>query len=230
MRVIDLYSGVGGWSEAFLQRGHEVLRIDNDVRFTDVPNTFIQDVTEYGPIDPNYWDVVLASPPCQGFSVASLGKMWDKGPPLRPKHPTALAGVILLRKTLRLIADLNPTYWWLENPRGMMRRMPELEENPAISHVQVSYCQYGESRQKMTDLWGVWPTTWTCRPWCRAEPRLHGYSSDGLMVVGPDGQVCHEAASRGSRTGTQGIKDVALRSAIPFELSEEVCLACESAL
>jgi hypothetical protein len=56
---------------------------------------------------------------------------------------------------------------------------------------------------KATDLWGVLPDVKWDKPktWVKAP--------------------------RGSRTGTQGIKDSALRAKIPYGLSLAVCLACE---
>lgn len=41
-----------------------------------------------------------------------------------------------------------PEWWWLENPRGRMRRY--LDE-PTGS---ITLCQYGYDWQKPTDLWG----------------------------------------------------------------------------
>lgn len=207
IRVLDLFSGLGGWSQAFLDRGHEVLRIDNDPKFRDVPNTKIYSILDWTPLYEEKWDVVLASPPCDGFSVATLGKMWSS--PGVPKHPTARHGKMLLRMAIFRINQIDPTFWWLENPRGMMRKMEALQRYPRTT---VTYCQYGESRMKPTDLWGKWPSTWTPRPPCKR------------------GDSCHEAAPRGSPTGTQGIKGSAPRALIPYELSLEVCLAVEQAL
>jgi len=41
MEVVDLFSGLGGFSQAFLDRGHEVERYDNNPKFSQVPNTKI---------------------------------------------------------------------------------------------------------------------------------------------------------------------------------------------
>ena len=37
-----------------------------------------------------------------------------------------------------------------------------------------------------------------------------------------NGQPCHEAAPRGSRTGTQGLKNDYERSKVPYELCHEL--------
>lgn len=209
MKVLDICSGLGGWSQGFLDRGHEVLRIDNSQLFWEVPHTLTFDIRMIEADDiggKGYYDVILASPPCQGFSVQSIGRMWAA--PGIPKHPTSLVGIMILRAVLRLITELSPSYWWLENPRGMMRKMPELEPFPRTT---VTYCQYGEKRQKPTDLWGYWPDTWEPRPPCER------------------GAPCHIPAPRGSVTGTQGMKGPE-KALIPYQLSLEVCKSVELAL
>ena len=51
-RVLDLYSGLGGFSEAFYQDPTwEVIRIDNNPLLADVPNTIIADLTKLDPRD-----------------------------------------------------------------------------------------------------------------------------------------------------------------------------------
>lgn len=240
MRVLDLFSGTGGWSEAFLQRGHEVVRVDNDLRFESVPNTLVMSVMDEGwPLNATH-DVVLASPPCQCFSLSSIrhhfiarstcrdcgkgmvrmtGERWvpsncvsDGTLHLEPRSEAAVTSLALLDRTFELLHDLRPRYWWMENPRAGMKHFidPQMPIGD-FSKTTVTYCQYGDTVMKPTNLWGVWPDTWTPRPHCR------------------NGDPCHEAAPRGSRTGTQGKADAAERGAIPYQLSLDVCLAVEAA-
>ena len=56
---------------------------------------------------------------------------------------------------------------------------------------------------KPTDLWGS-VTNWVERIPCK------------------NGQGCHEAAPRGSKTGTQGLKGAKDRSRVPYELGKEI--------
>lgn len=103
MRVIDLFSGRGGFSQAFLDRGHNVIRYDYDEQFKDVPNTIIQDVLEL-----NYLraDVILASIDCTHLTYANA-------------HPDK-KGLELSRRlakhTLKVIHKSKPVYWCIENP------------------------------------------------------------------------------------------------------------------
>lgn len=154
--------------------------------------------------DSYHCDVLWASPPCQGFSVAVIGRNWnyDKS----PKTDSARLAMKLAQKTISIIESSNPKIWFIENPRGMLRKMPFMEEflkrQGGVRHT-VSYCQYGDTRQKPTDIWtnALW---WKPKPICvRGAP-------------------CHEAAPRGSRTGTQGLKGAKDRGRIPSELFEEI--------
>lgn len=203
MRVVDLFSGLGGWSSAFADRGHSVITIDQEPRFHP---SICANVLSLKALPE--CDVVLASPPCEAFSVAAIGKNWlrDDAGALHPKSTRALDGLTLLLHTLELISKSTAKYSAIENPRGAMRKMSALCLWPRRT---VTYCQYGLPYMKPTDIWGEFPPTW--RP---KEPCSNGAS-------------CHVAAPRGSRTGLQGVKSVAERAKIPYALSLEFCLACE---
>lgn len=43
-------------------------------------------------------DIIWASPPCQGFSVAAIGKNWVSGEPFTPKTDSARLGIALAKK------------------------------------------------------------------------------------------------------------------------------------
>jgi hypothetical protein len=153
-------------------------------------------------------DFIWASPPCTAFSVASIGHHWTGGKGAYvPKTEAARHNQLLVAKTIQLIQELNPTYGYLiENPRGILRKLPVVKDLPRTT---ITYCRYGDTRMKPTDLWGE-VRNWTPRQPCK------------------NGEGCHEAAPRGSRTGTQGLKDAKLRSMVPLELSTELLAAIES--
>lgn len=220
MNVLDLFCGTGSSTAALTEAGHNVhgIEIDANVAATTHIKRHYANILDVAR-DPAKWcdeniapgwrpDVIWASPPCTGFSVASMGKMWDNSTGvLLPKHDTARLGIELLRATLHIIEVLAPRHWWMENPRGAMRKMPETAN---LNRVTVWYCRYGDTRAKPTDLWGVWPATWKPRPPCH------------------NGNPDHEAAPRGASTGTQGLRGAALRSMVPRALSDDIAAACES--
>lgn len=150
-------------------------------------------------------DIVAAGPPCTGFSVASISHHWAGGKGAYiPKSDTARLGIKLVQKVISLIEELSPAVWYIENPRGVMRKMPFMEKlaTENFRHT-ITYCQYGDRRMKPTDIWTN-NDMWEPRPKCK------------------NGDPCHEAAPRGSKTGTQGLKGAYERSMYPEALCWEL--------
>jgi hypothetical protein len=111
MKVLDLFSGLGGWSQPFKDRGHKVVTVDNDSKFkpdycVDVLTLTKKDVMAMG-----YFDVILASPPCTEFSKDNMPDSWNKNRTVNPN-------TLLLQKTLKIIWWIKPKYWIIENVSG----------------------------------------------------------------------------------------------------------------
>jgi hypothetical protein len=214
MRVVDLFSGTRGWTQAMREEGHEVFSIDNDPRFT--ADAYLDLRSASAALEAIPWrpDLIVASPMCASFSTMSMGKMWDYGHQAKPKHSTAQDGMSMVLAILRIIAVMAPEYWIIENPRGRLRSLELLEGVPRYT---VWYCRLGMERAKPTDLFGVVPRS--------LNDRL--MSGDYTCHNGnPD----HIAAPRGSRSGTQGGVSTAEAGAIPYVLSKMVYTHIEAAL
>lgn len=202
MKTVELFCGTKSFSTVAEKLGHETFTIDNDSSFNPDYRCEIQCLDRIG-----IYDILWASPPCEGFSVASIGANWTGGKRgYIPKSDSARMSIILAKKTTELVEQGRPKWWFIENPRGLLRKMPFMEEflkrTGGVRHT-VSYCQYGDTRMKPTDIWTN-ATWWKPKPMCK------------------NGMPCHVAAPRGSRTGTQGIGTYKDRSRIPAELFKEI--------
>ena len=145
-------------------------------------------------------DIVWASPPCTTFSVASFGHHWY--PNRKPKTEASKVGLKIIERTVELIQfcmDMNEKCKFvIENPRGMLRKLDLIP----FEMYTVTYCQYGDTRMKPTDIWTN--IDWIPRKMCK------------------NGDSCHVSAPRGSRTGTQGLKNDYERSKVPYQLCKEL--------
>jgi site-specific DNA-cytosine methylase len=208
IRLLELFSGTQSISKAFRKNGHETYTIDFNPIFNDSDWCVdILEVTSANILERfGKPDVIWASPPCTKFSIASCSRHWIKdGDNYIPRHQDAEEAVKIVQHTLQLIDELNPRYWFIENPRGMLRKMPFMQGLPRYT---VTYCQYGDKRMKPTDIWTNHPQP-NFKPMCK------------------NGDTCHEPAPRGSRTGTQGLKNAIERAKIPEQLCEHIRIICE---
>lgn len=112
MLMLDLFSGMGGASRAMKERGWQVITLEIDPKFSP---TLCMDIRDYHP--PGFLigdvDLVWASPPCQEFSKSSLPKSWACN---RNRPPCPDVGLMLQAK--RIIEEVNPRFWVIENVRG----------------------------------------------------------------------------------------------------------------
>ncbi len=103
--------------------GHETTTIDKDAALLPdyTVDVLTVDTRLVGIVD-RAVDILWASPPCEGFSVTVIGRNWNRDH--TPKTDSARLGESILRKTLDMIEAIQPKWWFIENPRGKMRRMP----------------------------------------------------------------------------------------------------------
>ena len=205
MNVLELFAGSRSVGKAAESLGYNVFSSDIN-KFEGID--YAVDILEFDinkvPFTP---DIIWASPPCTYFSIASIGKHWNKDH--TPKSNNAVFGIKIVQKTIDIIKELSPKKWYIENPRGKLRKLQVVKGLPRTT---VWYCKYGDTRAKPTDIWtnNLYclhnPDGWNPRPECfNGNKDCH-----------------HEPAPRGSRTGTQGLKGNYNRSKIPHELCIEI--------
>lgn len=210
MKVLELFAGTRSIGKAFEKHGHEVYSIEWDKNFENIDwYEDISKITAQDIIDRfGHPDVIWASPDCTSFSIAAIShhrrKNLETGN-LDPVSDYAKFCDNVDQHVIDLIRELKPKYWFIENPRGGMRKMTWMQGLPRYT---VTYCQYGDTRMKPTDIW-------TNHPDPKFKTPCH------------NGDPCHEPAPRGSKTGTQGLKGSIDRSRIPDKLCEHIVEICE---
>lgn len=202
MRTVELFAGTGSFSKVMKKKGFSTFKVEINPKFD---NDLTINILDYQMLPVNT-DILWASPPCTTFSIASCSTHWTKDG--KPRTESCLIGLMLLEHTIRLIAQDKPKYWFIENPRGLMRKkiddMFKINNIKDYHRVTVWYCQYGDNRAKPTDIW----------------TNVKGWS--GKQCKNNSIGCNHQRAPRGSKTGTQGLKNAQERSEIPPQLFEEI--------
>lgn len=209
-KMLDLFCGTKSMAKAFERAGWETYTVDWEESFEptlccDVNTLTVEKIIELCNGVP---DFVHMSPDCTSYSVAAIFHHRKQN-----KATGELEAITeyaeFCDKTNAYIIDLvinklKPKYYTIENPRAGMRKMGFVKELPRYT---TTYCQWGDTRMKPTDIWTNLPNP--SFPCCK------------------NGDKCHEAAPRGSSTGTQGIKGAKDRSRIPDALCDYIVELCE---
>lgn len=203
--------GTRSISKAFEKRGHETYSVEWDKNFENI--TLYDDINNLTPqriikLCGGVPDVIWASPDCTTYSIAAISHHRKKNE--ETGNLDAISEYAKFcdktnKHVLDLIEELKPKYYFIENPRGGLRKMDFMK---GLYRYTVTYCQYGDNRMKPTDIWTNHPNP-KFKPMCK------------------NGDGCHEPAPRGSKTGTQGLKGSVERAIIPEELCNHIVDICE---
>jgi len=166
--MIELFAGSARMAQTFREAGFETFTVDIEETSRDPERQIdlIADVLSLQADDlPPNPHVVWASPPCTYYSKARhlSGKEAAFAPGGKPLTQDAHHANGLVRHTLNLIRELEPTYWFVENPVGYLAMQPMMK---FYMKRLVSYCNYNEDWQKPTHIWGQHPITWESKSHC----------------------------------------------------------------
>jgi C-5 cytosine-specific DNA methylase len=211
LKVLELFAGTRSISKAFEKAGHDTFSIDFDDQhadinwYTDIGNITAADILErFGSPD-----VIWCSPDCRTYSIAAIShhRTREENGNLAPKSEYAKTCDRVNLNMIRLIKELQPKYFFIENPVGGLRKMNFMSDFPRFT---VWYCQYKDERAKPTDIFTNHPDP-QFKPVCKNNnPNCN-----------------HERAKRGAKTGTQGRKGAVDRARIPEELCNHIVKICD---
>lgn len=203
LKVLELFAGTRSIGKVFEEKGHEVFSVEWDKQhedidlYIDILKLTSEDVLQkFGQPD-----IIWASPDCTTYSIAAIShhRIKEDNGNLKAKSEKAKYADKVNQHLLNLIKELNPNFYYIENPRGGLRKMKFMQDLPRYT---VTYCQYGDNRMKPTDIFTNHPEP-NFKPMCK------------------NGEPCHESAPRGSNTGTQGLSLID-RSRIPNDLCKHI--------
>ena len=199
--MVEFFAGSRSVGKVAELRGMNVFSIDYKA-FDGI--NLVKDIGELSVRDiPFLPDFVWASPDCTTYTIAAISTHRDG---VNPKSEYAVKCDQVNKHFLSMIARwlrANPELiFFIENPRGMLRKMPFMQ---GFKRHTIWYCQYGDDRAKPTDIWTN-SLTWQPKPVCK-----NGNTS-----------CHHQSAPRGSKTGTQGKKGSYERSKIPELLCVDI--------
>lgn len=151
---LELFSGSAHVAQEAARRGYETVTVDNNKKFgADITTDILKIKRKQLP---KKVDVVWASVPCTYFSILNIPDHWERTNIgyrdylYTPKTKKAVWALKVLNKTIRLIKELKPNFYFIENPRGALRHMPQMAAIPYRS--TISYNDYGFDYFKPTDI------------------------------------------------------------------------------
>ena len=210
MKMLELFCGTKSMSKAFEAAGWETYTVDWEESFkpslcADIGTLTAEQIIELCGGVP---DVVWLSPDCTTYSIAAIRYHRKKNIETDIPEPVSEYAQFCDKVNSHIIDvvvnQVKPKYFFIENPRGCFRKMGFVKDIPMYT---VTYCQYGDTRMKPTDIFTN-----------HADPRFKAPCKNG--------SPCHEAAPRGSRTGTQGLRNKVERARIPEELCKHIVSIC----
>lgn len=150
MKALDLFCGLGGWSDGLAMEGFDVLGVEIEPEIAKIYKhpVIISDVRDLNGKDFQGYDLIVGSPPCRDFSSFSHG-VWKKKNQKKQWRipPKPETGLELVRAFLRIVDEVQPTYWLMEN-------VPELEK---YLGTKPKYKRVKLAKNMIRSFWGNFP-------------------------------------------------------------------------
>ncbi len=113
LKALDLFSGLGGWSDGLALEGFDVLGVEIERKIAKLykHKVIVADVRTLDGANFKGFDLIVGSPPCVDFSTASCPNKTRAG----RTAPVPDKGLKLLKEFRRVVDEAQPTYWFMEN-------------------------------------------------------------------------------------------------------------------
>lgn len=200
MKTTEMNCGTKSFSKVAKLRGYDTWTTDiNPIFNPDFVGDMLEEKTQEVILDHvRESDLVWMSPTCTYWSLSAGNTYWTKF--RMPRNDKAIQGIKMMM-FCRFIADYcikTGKIFFIENPNG---RAVWILDNQYLKRAW--YCQYGDTRAKPTNIWT-------------------NLKIDFKTCFNGNTSCHHEAAPRGSKTGTQGLKGSIDRSVIPDQLFQHI--------
>lgn len=212
MNLLELHAGSRSIGTVAEKLGINVFSVDWQ-QFDKID--LVIDIEQLKPSDiPFIPDIIWTSPDCTTYSIAAISSHRNGLIPISDYAKKCDRVNFNQIKLINYFLNVNPNLkFFIENPRGMMRKMPFIN---GIDRATIWYCQYGDNRAKPTDIFtNHLFSIFNEKGWIPKYECFNGNT-----------KCHHQAAPRGSKTGTQGKKGSYERSKIPTKLANDILKSC----
>jgi hypothetical protein len=154
LKFLVLFCGTGSVEKAIAAKykGALIISLDNLPKWgpthcCDIRNWVKRGEGSMYDYPPGYFDFIWASPPCTEYSRAKTVGIRDLE-----------AADQKVDATLEALRYLQPRYYVIENPQGLLHTRPVMHQTVGDDWLpdmrqEVTYCRYGTSFKKPTHLW-----------------------------------------------------------------------------
>ena len=159
-QTVELFCGEKAFSQIAQSLNYGTFTLDKNPAFApDIAADILSVSASQFPSSPL---IVWASPPDHAFSDRDN---WEKDG--TPKTPDGEKALEIFGTTINLIRELKPKWWFIENPKSILRTMPMMagfnRGYPSRNRHTINHRQFGGATDGLSDVWtnAYW---WTPHP------------------------------------------------------------------